>query len=99
MKQCDWCNNFFTPAVSYQVYCGIECREEATKEKIVERHRQVKRNKRHSKDRMCAGKCGVKLSVYNDHKWCDNCYINDKEVNKKIKEIKALMHDYQDDTK
>jgi hypothetical protein len=98
VKQCDWCNNYFSPAVSYQVYCNSSCREEATKEKITERHKQVKRQKRQKKDRLCLGKCGTRLSIYNDHKWCDNCYINEKEVNRKIKQIRVMMHDYENNT-
>lgn len=99
MKPCSWCSNYFTASVSYQIYCSTECRDEATKEKIVERHKATRRQKRNSKERVCAGKCGTKLSIYNDHIFCDNCYINQKEVNKKIKEIRMLFHDYQDDTK
>ena len=99
MKQCNWCNNYFTAAVSYQVYCSSTCREEATKEKIADRHKAVRRKKKTNKLRMCAGKCGTKLSVYNEYSLCDNCYIDTKEVNRKIKEIRMMMHDYQDDTK
>lgn len=99
MKQCSWCNDYFTANVSYQIYCSSSCREEATKEKIVERHKELRRKKRNSKERMCANKCGTKLSIYNDYTLCDNCYIDKKEVNKRIKEIRMFMHDYQDDTK
>lgn len=99
MKPCSWCNNYFTASVSYQIYCSAECRDEATKEKIAERHKALRKQKRNNKERLCAGKCGTRLSVYNNHSFCDNCYVNQKEVNKKIREIKALFHDYQDDTK
>ena len=47
---------------------------------------------------MCAGKCGTKLSLYNEHTYCAVCYINNKEVNKKIKQIRMFFHEYQDDT-
>jgi hypothetical protein len=99
LKQCSWCSNYFAANVPYQIYCSSECREEATKEKIVERHKEVRRRKRSSKTRMCAAKCGTKLSIYNDHTLCNSCYVNQKEVNKKMREIKVFMHDYQDDTK
>jgi hypothetical protein len=99
LKQCSWCSNYFTANVTHQIYCSPECREEATKEKIVERHKEVRRRKRNSKVRMCAGKCNTKLSAYNDHTLCNSCYINQKEVNKKMREIRVFMHDYQDDTK
>lgn len=99
MKQCNWCNKQFDPTVSYQVYCSLPCREEATKEKIADRHNFMKRQRRMGKSRLCANKCGTKLSVYNDHNVCDKCYIDNKEVNKKIKELRMFMHEYEDDTK
>lgn len=99
MKLCSWCDNTFTPAVSYQIYCSSECRDKATKEKIVDRHKVLRRKKRKNKVRMCSGDCGTQLSVYNDENLCDVCSINNKQVIKKIKEIKGLMHDYEDNTK
>lgn len=96
MKLCSWCNKGFKPSVSYQIYCSMECRTDATKEKILERHRVLKRQKRKSKIRYCAGNCGMKLSIYNDDKYCDNCNIDQKQIDKKIKEIRMLMHDYED---
>jgi hypothetical protein len=48
---------------------------------------------------MCLGKCGTKLSIYNDSNVCDNCNVNKKEVQKRIKEIKVFMHEYEDNTK
>lgn len=99
MKQCDWCNNYFTANVSYQVYCTTACRDEATKEKISDRQKFLKRQKRQGKDRFCVGKCGTRLSIYNDNNVCDNCNTHNKELKKKMKEIRMFMHDYQDDTK
>lgn len=96
MKSCNWCENSFKPTVSYQIYCSTECRDAATKEKIVERHRVLRRQKRKSKIRFCAGNCGTKLSIYNDDIMCNSCSINSKQVDKKIKEIRMLMHDYED---
>ena len=99
MKLCECCNKAFNPTVSYQIYCSTECRSEATKEKILERHRVLKRQKRKNKVRHCAGGCGTKLSIYNDYKYCDNCIAESKQVNKTIKQIRMLMHDYEDKTK
>jgi hypothetical protein len=99
VKLCSWCDKTFTPAVSYQIYCSSECREQATKEKIIDRHKVLRRKKRKDKIRMCSGGCGTKLSVYNDETLCNVCSINNKQVIKKIKEIKGLMHDYEDNTK
>lgn len=98
MKQCSWCSDYFTATVSYQIYCSVTCREEATREKILEKHRETRRKKRNNKVRMCAGKCGTKLSVYNDYNYCDRCFIDNKEVNKKIKQIRMLMHDYENNS-
>ena len=97
MKQCSWCSNRFAPNVPYQIYCSAGCREEATKEKIVERHKENKRKKNSQKNRLCAANCGTKLSIYNDHTLCNSCYVDKKQVNKKIREIKVFMHDYQND--
>lgn len=92
MKACDWCNKQFKPSVSYQIYCSVDCRDEATKEKIAERHKILRIQNRHRKTRVCAGGCGSKLSVYNETNLCSKCSVNIKEVNLKIKEIKRLMN-------
>lgn len=47
---------------------------------------------------MCSNKCGTRLSIYNDDTLCFNCRINEKEVNKKIKEIKGLMNGADDES-
>ena len=91
MKLCKWCDVYFEPKVSYQIYCSINCRNEATKEKIIERHKVLRRQKRKDKIRYCSGECGTILSVYNDGKYCDHCLIDFKLVDKKMKEIKNLM--------
>ena len=98
MKQCSWCSNRFAPNVSYQIYCSAGCRKEATKEKIIEKHKENKRKKNSQKNRLCASaNCNTKLSVYNDHTLCNSCYVDKKQVNKKIREIRVFMHDYQND--
>ena len=51
MKLCEKCNNAFNPNVSYQIYCGIKCRDAATKDKIVERYNITRRQKRIGKVR------------------------------------------------
>lgn len=91
MKQCDWCNSQFESKVSYQVYCSIECREAATKEKIAERQKFLRRQKRSGKTRKCAGGCGTSLSIYNDDTVCAKCSVNIKEVNLKLKQIKRII--------
>jgi hypothetical protein len=91
VKQCSWCNKVFEPAVSYQIYCTIECRDEATKEKIAYRQKFLKRKKKGEKTRYCSGGCGTKLSFYNDSDMCDKCHISQKELKRKIKEIKGFI--------
>ena len=96
MKQCERCDNRFTPKVSYQIYCGDACRAEATKEKIAERYKATRRQKRKGKKRLCIGGCGQELSIYNDSGFCSNCNINEKRVQKMIKELKGYF-DYEQD--
>ena len=97
MKLCSWCGNHFDPTVSYQIYCTADCRALATKEKIVERHRVLRRQRRKGKIRVCANGCGNALSMYNDDALCSTCETNIKQVEKMMKEVKLLMHEYEDD--
>ena len=94
MKLCNRCDNQFTPAVSYQIYCSSDCRDAATKEKIAERYQITRRQKRKGKNRLCLGNCGTSLSIYNDDGFCANCNISKKAVDKMLKEIKGFF-DYE----
>jgi hypothetical protein len=94
MKTCSWCLSEFEAKVSYQIYCSVECRELATKEKIAERYRSSIRRSRSTKERRCSGGCGTLLSIYNNKKFCDSCMINNKQVDKMLKELKGLF-DYE----
>jgi hypothetical protein len=91
LKLCNRCDNYFSPKVSYQIYCSETCREESTREKIAERYLVSRRQKRIGKDRRCTGGCNTSLSIYNDSGFCANCNINQKEVNKVLKELKGLI--------
>lgn len=91
MKECAWCNNYFEGTTTYQIYCGVECRKEATKEKIKERSRTAILKRRSKKKRFCANGCGTSLSIYNDSKICNACVVNDKLVNKTLKTIKDFF--------
>ena len=96
MKQCNWCGHNFSATVSYQIYCSVECRVEATKEKVHERQRLLRRKHFLEKIRYCAGGCGSKLSPYNESQFCPDCYINKKQVAKALKELKRLgIIDYE----
>lgn len=95
MKLCNWCDKTFKPTVSYQIYCSEQCRTDATKEKIVERHKILKRQKRLGKIRQCKN-CKENLSVYSDGPLCDFCEIDPNLVSKALKELKKLgIIDYE----
>jgi hypothetical protein len=94
VKLCERCDTSFQPKVSYQIYCGNDCREEATKAKIAERYQVSRRQKRKGKKRLCLGGCGEQLSIYNDSGFCSNCNVNKKEVDKMLKQIKGFI-DYE----
>lgn len=96
MKLCSRCDKKFTQKVSYQIYCSKECREEATKEKIIERYQVTKRQKRKGKKRLCLGGCNTLLSIYNDSGFCANCNVSKKAVDKMLKEVKGFF-DYEQD--
>ena len=91
-KHCQWCDNVFATAISYQIYCSPPCREAATKEKIAQRYASVKRNGRRGKVRKCKS-CGTQLSMYNDDTLCENCLVNPNDVSKALKEIKGLSNE------
>jgi hypothetical protein len=87
MKHCNWCDKEFKTEISYQIYCSVECREQATKEKIAARYIISRRQKRIGKPRTCKS-CSEKLSIYNDEILCGRCQVNPKDVTKALKEIK-----------
>lgn len=88
-KCCEWCNSTFDTSVSYQIYCTLECREAATKEKIAERYALTRRKRRLGKARPCKG-CSQPLSIYNDDQLCQSCLVNPSEVTKALREIKGM---------
>jgi hypothetical protein len=94
VKLCERCETHFIPKVSYQIYCGDDCREEATKIKIAERYQITRRQRRIGKKRLCLGGCKEQLSIYNDSGFCSNCNINKKEVDKMLKQLKGFF-DYE----
>jgi uncharacterized protein YmfQ (DUF2313 family) len=91
MKQCSWCLKEFKPSVSYQIYCSVECRDLATKEKIADRYHINRRKKRSKKQRFCAGECGTELSIYNDNLFCNTCMVNNKKVDRTLKQVKRFF--------
>lgn len=91
---CSFCGEPFNRSSRKQIYCGVDCRQLASKEKILERYNLEKIKKRTGKKRFCAGGCGTILSIYNDSKMCDNCITNNKKMSKFIKELKEYF-DYE----
>lgn len=85
---CAWCDDEFVPRSPKQIYCGAECRQLASKGKILERYHLEKRKKRLGKTRLCGGGCGTPLSIYNDVGKCDNCIANKKKMKLFLKEMK-----------
>ncbi len=94
MRLCNKCETPFKPKVSYQIYCGDACRDAATKQKIADRYRITRRQRRIGKKRLCIGGCKEQLSIYNDSGFCTNCNINKKEVDKMLKQLKGFF-DYE----
>lgn len=66
----------------------------STKEKIVARYQLLKFKNRVGKARMCSGECGTSISIYNDIGFCNSCLVNNKKVNKFIKDLKGYF-DYE----
>lgn len=93
IKYCEWCDNQFSTDAKNQIYCSVECRESATKEKIISRYKVIKRKSRKNKERKCAGGCGSYLSIYNDSIFCSVCFISQKKLDKTLKEIKGLSNE------
>jgi uncharacterized protein YmfQ (DUF2313 family) len=96
LKLCNRCDNYFSPKVSYQIYCSEICREESTREKIAERYLVSRRQKRIGKNRRCLGGCNTSLSIYNDSGFCANCNVSEKQVAKMLKELKGYIEYEQD---
>jgi hypothetical protein len=94
IKICQWCEKEFKSVSKNQIYCKSECRIDSTKQKITQRYQTSKFKNRIGKERRCAGGCNTLLSVYNDAGFCDNCLVNNKKVDKFIKDIKDYF-DYE----
>lgn len=94
MKTCDWCLENFEPKVAYQIYCSSSCREASTKEKVNERYQKNRRKKLYGKERRCSNGCGTNLSIYNTNGICSSCEVNNKKVERALKELKGIV-DYE----
>jgi hypothetical protein len=90
-KHCEWCDNTFETKVSYQIYCAVECREAATKQKIAERYLITRVQKRAGKNRKCKS-CQSLLSIYNEDVICNTCSATTDEVSKVLKDMKGIAN-------
>jgi hypothetical protein len=94
MLHCLSCDKGFEPNTTKQIYCSSECRQEASKEKILERYHIEKRKKRQGKEKKCAGGCETLLSIYNDSGMCDTCLVHKRKMKTFMKELKDYF-DYE----
>jgi hypothetical protein len=94
-KICNWCNEQFYSKSKNQIYCSKECRVESTKQKIVTRYQVSKFKSRIGKERRCAGGCGTLISIYNDVGFCNSCLVNNKKVDKFVKDLRDYF-DYEE---
>jgi hypothetical protein len=96
VQHCILCDQEFDPNSPKQIYCSAECRQKASKQKIIERYEKEKIKKRIGKERRCAGGCNTVLSIYNGTGMCDNCLEHKKKVNNFMKELKQYF-EYEKD--
>ncbi len=94
MLYCKWCDKQFSPNTTKQIYCNSECRQEASKEKILERYHLQKRKNRKGKEKKCGGGCNTLLSIYNDSGICDNCLVHQSKMKTFMRELKNYF-DYE----
>lgn len=97
MKVCANCSVDFEPATKRQIYCSVECREEATQKKIKLRQKHKRREKNRKNPRVCAGGCGTVLSIYNNSGLCESC-TKTKKIGQAFKELKGII-EYEESEK
>jgi len=90
-KHCQWCDHSFESDISYQIYCSVECREQATREKISARYNHTRRVRRKGKARPCKS-CEKQLSIYNDGDLCENCLADPRDVKGALRDIRRLQN-------
>ena len=87
MKFCSWCLNSFDSENNRQIYCSVDCRVQATKERQAEIRRKNRKQKR------CATKgCSGKVSAHIDSVYCRSCYLSDSVIELDLKMIKRMMN-------
>ena len=93
-KFCKFCDIQFQSNNKNQIYCSSDCRVNATKEKIVKRHKILQIKSRASRNRKCAGGCGIEISIYNDIGFCNICMMSKRKLEQTLKDIRGFF-DYE----
>ena len=93
---CAYCGTEFKTLMKNQKYCSVNCREIATKQKIIERSRIVRNKRKIKNPKSCKGSCGTIISIYNRNGFCNVCKIDNKKTEDVLREIK-LFFDYEKD--
>lgn len=89
-QYCRQCDKEFSSNSKHQIYCSVECRDKATKQKMLERQQKQKLKRRINKKRFCSS-CGCEISIYNEYSTCNNCLIDNKKVDKFLKQMRNLF--------
>lgn len=95
-KHCEWCDHSFKTNAAHQIYCSVECREAATKDKIAKNYFAKQVKKRFANPKPCKS-CGKPLSAYNTNQICFGCITNPTEVAKALKEMKGIADEPEQD--
>ena len=90
---CRLCDKEFKSDLKHQVYCSVECREKATRQKMIERQEKERLKRRIKKKRFCSN-CKKEISIYNEDSLCNTCTIDKRKVDKFLKDLKHLF-DYE----
>lgn len=86
MKLCPWCLSSFHSDSNRQVYCSVDCRTQATKDRKVDIRRKDKKKR-------CATKgCPNGVSAHIDSPYCRSCYLSDSVIELDLKMIRKMMN-------
>lgn len=93
ISYCRWCDKKYVQSSKHQVYCCLECRQNSTRQKVLERQKKQKLKRRMAKKRLCSN-CECEISIYNESTVCNTCMIDQKRVDKFLKDMRYLF-DYE----
>ncbi len=92
LNLCAYCNVSFEKKTHNQKYCDAECCRKATNERIMERYYERRDNRSGVNVRTCQNsECGMRLSRYNEEKYClKHASLRDPERLKLMEILKKL---------